>query len=73
MKILTMLNSKKKTIVFNSIQIQLCYIQFKFHYANSFNIKSLKWNLIFLEDSLFFFINSSSVMVHINMEPKLYY
>jgi hypothetical protein len=33
----------------------------------------LKWNLIFLEDSLFFFINSSSVMVHINMEPKLYY
>jgi hypothetical protein len=83
MNTLTMLNSKKKTIVFNSInfnlkflnsiQIQLCYIQFKIHYANSFNIKSLKWNLIFLQESLIFFINSSSLVMHINMEPKLYY
>jgi hypothetical protein len=32
---------------FNSIQIQSSYVQFKLYYANSFNIKSFKWNLIF--------------------------
>jgi hypothetical protein len=38
----------------NSIQIHLSCIEFKFRYANSFNMKLLKWNLIFTKPTHFF-------------------
>jgi len=77
---LTMLNPKEKNIVFGSIHfnsnlnfwIQLSCIQFKLHYANSFNIRSFKWNLMFTKLTHFFH-KIIVLVVHSNTKPKLPY